>query len=536
MPENKIKILDCTLRDGGYYNNWNFKNDLIEEYLLTMKNLDIDYVEIGYRSLDIEGSKGPTAFSTDKFISSLTNRKNINLGIMINASEIINNSLSVLKKLFPSNVKSEISFVRIAAHEHEVAKLKKTIDFLKNKKLKVFVNLMQISEYSTDVLLNKISYLNTTKIDVLYFADSLGNLDKSKINKIIYNSKKLWSKPIGFHFHDNMSRALENSLFCISQGIEYIDSTVCGMGRGPGNLKTEYIINEIKSFSRPEKKLNILQNLLDNFFFELKKKYAWGTNIYYYLSGKYSIHPTYIQQMLSDNRYEAEDIFLAINNLKNNGGKKYNPNTILGANNFFKTKVTGVIKKPSFIKNKEVLVLGPGPNLELNKYEVVNFVKKNNISTIALNCKKVIDEKYVTLRAACHPTRLNIDYKIYNKIKTPFIIPYSMLPNTFIKKNKFNIIYDYGLKISSKEFKINNKFCTLPNLLVVGYVLAFLAASKVSKIYLAGFDGYETSDPRREESEIVFKEFKKINKNIELISVTNTNFNLKKLSLYGLNQ
>ena len=58
MPENKIKILDCTLRDGGYYNNWNFKNDLIEEYLLTMKNLDIDYVEIGFRFIDKVKTKG----------------------------------------------------------------------------------------------------------------------------------------------------------------------------------------------------------------------------------------------------------------------------------------------------------------------------------------------------------------------------------------------------------------------------------------------------------------------------------------------
>ena len=152
MPENKVKILDCTLRDGGYYNNWNFKNDLIEEYLLTMNALDIDYVEIGFRSLKIEGSKGPTAFSTDKFINSLKNKKNLKIGIMINASEIINDTENVLQKLFPRNVKSQISFVRIAAHEHEVEKLKKTINYLKNKKLKVFINLMQISEYKNATL------------------------------------------------------------------------------------------------------------------------------------------------------------------------------------------------------------------------------------------------------------------------------------------------------------------------------------------------------------------------------------------------
>ena len=72
MLANNIKILDCTLRDGGYYNNWNFSNELIEDYLHTMDKLGVDYVEIGFRSLNIEGSKGPTAFSTDNFSATFT--------------------------------------------------------------------------------------------------------------------------------------------------------------------------------------------------------------------------------------------------------------------------------------------------------------------------------------------------------------------------------------------------------------------------------------------------------------------------------
>ena len=126
--------------------------------------------------------------------------------------------------------------------------------------------------------------------------------------------------------------------------------------------------------------------------------------------------------------------------------------------------------------------------------------------------------------------------KFYNNVKTPLVLPYSMIKEKNFGLKKTNKIYDYGIKIIGNKFKILKNYCILPNQLVLGYALSFLASANVKKIYLAGFDGYDLFDTRKEESEIIFKQFKKINKNIELISITNTNFNLKKISLHGLGQ
>ena len=102
MNKNKINLLDCTLRDGGYYNNWFFDKELINEYLKVMDLIKIDYVEIGFRFLDKIKIKGPCAYSQESFLNSLKIPKKLKIGVMINASDFVggNNILELAKKNF----------------------------------------------------------------------------------------------------------------------------------------------------------------------------------------------------------------------------------------------------------------------------------------------------------------------------------------------------------------------------------------------------------------------------------------------------
>ena len=65
-----IKILDCTLRDGGYYNNWDFSREVVNDYLTTMSKVSVDYVELGFRSFQTRDFKGPTWYTTDNYLDS----------------------------------------------------------------------------------------------------------------------------------------------------------------------------------------------------------------------------------------------------------------------------------------------------------------------------------------------------------------------------------------------------------------------------------------------------------------------------------
>ena len=94
MKKNELKILDCTLRDGGYYNSWDFSKELIEDYLQAMSAAKIEYVELGFRFLKKDIYLGPCAYTTPSFLETLNIPKDLKIGIMINAKDIISNNLS----------------------------------------------------------------------------------------------------------------------------------------------------------------------------------------------------------------------------------------------------------------------------------------------------------------------------------------------------------------------------------------------------------------------------------------------------------
>ena len=94
----KINLLDCTLRDGGYYNNWDFKIELINDYLKSMAKSGIEFVEIGFRSFEKNTYRGVCAYSKDEFLNEINIPKSLRIVVMVNASEIINFNNGELSK------------------------------------------------------------------------------------------------------------------------------------------------------------------------------------------------------------------------------------------------------------------------------------------------------------------------------------------------------------------------------------------------------------------------------------------------------
>ena len=119
MNKKDLNVIDCTLRDGGYYNNWECSKELVEEYVLKLSKVGLKYIEIGFRSSENKKFKGPTWHTSENYLNSLKIPKNLKLGVMINSSEIINNNSNIkdkLKKVFFLKKKSRLSFVRVASH------------------------------------------------------------------------------------------------------------------------------------------------------------------------------------------------------------------------------------------------------------------------------------------------------------------------------------------------------------------------------------------------------------------------------------
>lgn len=315
-----IIILDCTLRDGGYYNNWDFSRELVADYLEAMAASGVDYVELGLRNFSKEGFLGAFAYTTESYLSTLKLPEGPKYGVMVDAKTILTanmNAAEAIDTLFIDQKSSFIDFVRIAAHFHELSDCAPIVNRLKEKGYLVGLNMMQSGGKPDLDIVSAAESVSAWKcVDVLYFADSLGNMDSEEVLRITRLIRGGWTGDIGIHAHNNMSRALDNTITAFKEGVNWLDATVTGMGRGAGNTQLENLLTTLKH-RRNSYSLSKLYELVINRFEPMRKEYGWGSNFLYFLAAQHSIHPTYIQKLLADEHYGKGELVGVVEFLQN---------------------------------------------------------------------------------------------------------------------------------------------------------------------------------------------------------------------------
>lgn len=533
----RLANIDCTLRDGGYYNQWDFSRELIADYLLAMAAANIDFVELGFRSFDKIGFRGACAYTTDDFIKSLAIPAGIKIGVMINASELINHHegpLAAVKLQFVSAKESPVTLVRFACHVHEFEATLPVCSWLKQQGYLVGINLMQVADRSEEEIAQIGEIASHYDLDVLYFADSMGSLEPDQAATIVKILKRHWHRALGIHTHDNMGRAMANTLAAVKEGVTWIDSTVTGMGRGPGNVQTEYVLIEFDNQRDKHANLSPLLELIRRHFKPMQNHYGWGANPYYYLAGKYGIHPTYIQKMLGDSRFREAEILSAIEHIKEVGGKKFSTELMEAGRQVYGGEQAGSWQPKDSIQGLEVLVLGAGPSVVKHREAIERYVQKQRPFVIGLNTQKTIDERLINVRAACHPFRLLADCDSYANLTQPLVVPSSRLPEQ-IKKTMASVNqYDFGLLVEPGKFEFHETYAIAPTSLVVAYALAIATSGQATQILLAGFDGFSADDPRMAEMDELFASYQQAQGSIPILAITPTRYKIPATTVYAL--
>ncbi|MDC1055575.1 hypothetical protein OAP93_04005, partial [Candidatus Pelagibacter ubique] len=508
-------------------------------YLKVMSEIKVDYVEIGFRSGEKKEFRGACAYTTDEFLDSLKIPKNIKIAVMINGAELIENNnlkknLSSLNNLFKKSKFSRVKLIRIACHFSEIHKVIFIASKIKNLGYQVAINLMQISDRTENEIQQFCDLAKKYNMDALYFADSTGSLSSEQTLGIVRYFKKNWKNDLGIHAHDNMDKAMENAMISLKNGVNWIDSTVLGMGRGPGNVKTENLILELEKKYNRKVNYNSLIKLVENDFIPMRNKYGWGSNVYYYLSGLYGIHPSFIQGMLGAKNFTSEEILAVIENLKTEGGKKFSNDLIDTYKKYFVGKGKGKYNPIQNIKNKDVLILGSGPGVKVHKIALESFIKKYKPFVIALNTQNSINSKLINTRAVCNTLRLLTDHRSFKHLPQKLILPYQRLSNLI--KDKFKKVkkLDFGVEVKNNTFQFMKSSAVIPNTLAISYALGISNSGKAKKIYIAGFDGYEADDPKKKEMDDLFSLYQSLKKKSELVSITPTKYKVKSISVYAL--
>ncbi len=338
------------------------------------------------------------------------------------------------------------------------------------------------------------------KPDIFYFADSLGNLDKKKVIEICEVIKKYWRGEFGIHAHDNCGLALSNTLLAIENGANWADSTILGMGRGAGNVSTENLISKLNDNRLSKFNVSPLYLLSANYFSNLKKKYKWGTSIFYFISAQKKIHPSYTQQLISDNRYNNHELINILNNIgKSKDHSKFISSNLNDAINLSTYKKWDL---ENFFKKENIIIVGQGTNAKRGLLKIKNYKKKNKAKLMTINYNKQFNSvcDYILVTDF---KRFILDSSFYNK---KIIMPLNQFGKSFTKKYKYKI-FNYETFFSNSAFIFKKDFCKIPKNYSLGYALAICFISNAKSISLAGFDGYSI-DELNKENKIKFEKIK----------------------------
>ena len=451
-----IKILDCTLRDGGYYTDWYFSTKFVEHYLKAIKSLPIQIIEVGYLS-DNKDSLGPFYHLDNKALNFIKDsiRKDQKVYAMINFKEIKNTKHlnSILKKKI-----DYIDGVRFAISPKQIESLNrivKNIPFFKNK-LSLNINLMYLSQWINDkILIKKIFSKIPKNTNTLAFVDSHGSVTPDQVNTF-FNETNQYKKKIkyGCHFHNNCGLALANSLAAQKQKCEVIDMTFSGMGRGAGNAETELFIAVDKD-ARKRVKGYDLNYFLENIH-NLKKKLNWGSSFAYAFASKNGYSQAEMMNILQKKRLDPSSalkqifesktkktIFENFTNFKNYLKKKNYPPILIGGGknqidfgNFLYNKInpksmivfSSIRTMKNFyalnlsIPNKKLLIISGNEIKKFNKTKIEKIIKTLNINFFLVERKffsknnKVITSKKTILSSTYAENPLLLIGSLLNKV------------------------------------------------------------------------------------------------------------------------
>ncbi|RWI31446.1 MAG: hypothetical protein E5X80_14685 [Mesorhizobium sp.] len=293
----EVNFLDCTLRDGGYYTNWDFAPELVSDYVATINTLPVRMVELGL--VGKPESHGYFASVTSSKAEQAAAGLRVKACVMIDAKDVLASELPIplaLTRLTEGLVPGHITTVRVAVHYSNLAACRNIFAELSHRGFRVFLNLMQIDAANAaevEICLTEVKQIDT--IDVLYIADSFGSMKPTRVQELIGRFAGRIEPDIGFHGHDNRGYALVNSVAAATAGATWIDCTMGGMGRGAGNTASEQLL-PILTRLETSKERALLEHVLRHFD-PLRKRYGWGSSAAYQFAGSNLIHPSYVQKL-----------------------------------------------------------------------------------------------------------------------------------------------------------------------------------------------------------------------------------------------
>lgn len=383
-----IKVLDCTLRDGGYINNWEFGLEKSISIAQLLNKSKVDYIELGFLTKE-KSNHNRTLFN--HFIDFknivLENLDKNKLFGMITYGKFPIDEV-------PDSKNSLIKGIRLIFKKSQTKEALKYCKIIKQKGYKLFINPTFIDQFSDIELINVIQEINKISPYGMSIVDSMGILKENDLLRLYYIIDHNLNKDIAlcFHSHNNLQLSFSNAqcLMKVCRDRELIiDSTVFGMGRGAGNLCTELLTQYINDNYNGKYDILPILKIIDEQINPIFAKTPWGYSVPYYLAATNHCHPNYAKFLVDKQTVPVEIINNLLQNIPNDKKSSYDSNLIkqIYLDNFSNSidDSTTLDYLKNLLLDKKILILAPGKSLTREKEKINEFIKKENPFIISLN-------------------------------------------------------------------------------------------------------------------------------------------------------
>lgn len=510
-----MKILDCTLRDGGYYTNWDFDRKLVDTYIKACNELPVDYLEVGYRSILLEGYYGEYFYLPLYVMQRLKSQTTKKLVIILNEKDIRPEHVQDLL----SPCIGLIDMVRLAIDPKQFARALDLSKSVKDMGFEVGFNVMYMSKWKGQKdfleLLPKVKGI----ADYFYMVDSYGGVYPQDVKETIELVKSyIPDVPLGFHGHNNMELALINTLTAMEYGCEIVDATITGMGRGAGNVKTELLFTALNAQGKLDVDFNPLSKVVDGFT-DLQKTHEWGTNLPYMVSGAHSLPQKDVMDWVGKRYYSFNSIIRALQNQAKG----------------MQDNISVQTWKDIEIAQR-VLIVGGGPSVQDHKEAVTQFLQLHkDVTVIHASSKNAlafnsVSNKQIFCLVGNEGHRMEEIFKDELPDDALCILPPSPRKmGTYIPLPLLNKSFELVQNTFSNQFIDSHTAIALQTAIDITAI----------DVFLIGFDGYsktfmdEKAQELFAENSYLFHHFTQ-KTNATLMSLCETSYPVKSTSIYAL--
>lgn len=487
-----IAVLDCTLRDGGYINDWSFSKLAINKIIDKLVESNIDIVECGYLSQS-KGKKGDSSLypTIDDITPILNNIRNndTKFACMINFGEYRIQDI-------PDQGHSKLHLIRLAFHKKDLHDAISYASLLICKGYEVYLQPMVTMAYSDADIMELVEASNKIHPQAVYIVDSFGTLTNADIKHyttLLHNNLE-HDIALGFHSHNNLQLALSNSVYFIDLVKNWrsliVDSSVFGIGRGAGNLCTELITRHLMGKKMGNYNVQPLLEIMDEYLLPLYVRHPWGYSAAYYLSAICKCHPNYATYLLSKQTLQVRSIENILSLIPASERLQYNLKLIDDLYLNYQTTSIDDSKTLESLKSKlemqNILVIASGRSISIECEKINSYINR---------------EKPIIISVNFIPKNIEVDYLFISNRKRFDMLNHFPSNQTIITSNIIDrspdcLSVNYNKLLNQSPVISDNSGLML---------LSLLKKIGVKNIVLAGFDGYsENSTENYCEDHLIF--------------------------------